>query len=160
MFTDRPWLTLLACALAAATLAACGPSTEYVAPSGFVNLDDDRLPHEAGQKSVSADGAIILLRERDNEPEGNLAFWSEALQREIVEGRGYELVDKSNLSGARIPGVVFQFKGTYSGVPYRYDVALYVRDDIIVTIETAAPEESYDAHSAAFEEARRSLRDR
>ncbi len=140
------------------TMSACGPATAVQVPSNFVSLDEDDLYNQMTNKSVSADGAIIVVRERDNEPEGNLDFWSDALSDEIENGRGYTLLGKEEVrSQAGYQGVVMQFASTYNGTAYRYNVALFVIDDLIVTVETTAPKAKFETHKEAFENAVRSL---
>ena len=140
-------------------LMACGPTTTIVAPGGFVMLDEDQLPYGMAHKAISPDGALIVVRERDHEPEGSLEFWTEALEREITEGRGYELQDKSEVRAkGGYAGVRMSFKGAANQSVYRYDVAIFLVDDQIVTVETAALEASWDKHSGEFEAAIMSLR--
>ena len=57
-----------------------------------------------------------------------------------------------------LKGKLFKFKGTYQEQTYLYDVALFVTEDLIVTVETAALEEQHERHAEAFTQAIQSLR--
>lgn len=158
--TRLPFASLLAASLVLvlASSLACSPATRFVAPDKFVQLEDDQLGYEIAQKAVSSDGAVILLRERDNEPEGTLDFWGEALKNELTDGRGYELIETTEVQASPgFAGTLYKLKGTHNDLVYRYDVAIFVRGDLIITVETAAPEDEFEAHAAEFDAAVRSV---
>lgn len=138
------WITKILFGLALTTLtllSACGPRTEFTLPDEFVALTDDDIRYESYDwKAVNADGVVVILRERDNDQKGSLQFWLEALQREIIEGRGYELTETVDVKTRNMSGKQLRFTVDYGGTPYHYHVALFVIDDEIVTIETAYPE--------------------
>jgi len=139
-------------------VGACGPASEVTVPNGYVELDDDVLYGSMAQKLVSADGAVVLVREREHEPEGSLDFWVEAFEREITLGRGYALLESNPVQAGRLDGKLLQFKGSYREQVYLYDVAVFVTDDLIITVESASLEEDRERHKAAFAEAIKSLR--
>ncbi|MEL6177493.1 MAG: hypothetical protein AAFS10_01010 [Myxococcota bacterium] len=139
-------------------MAACGPASEVMVPTGYVQMDEDELYGSMAQKLVSADGAIVLVREREHEPEGNLDFWAEAFEREVTLGRGYTLLNNEEVVAGRRSGKLMRFKGTYQEQTYLYNIALFVTEDLIVTVETTALEEDSERHEAAFSEAITSLR--
>lgn len=147
-------------AVSAALLAsACGPTTYVAPPKGYAQLDDDDLFYGVAQKIISPDGATILLREREHTPKSDLNFWTESLQREVAEGRGYEHLSNEDVTTAGgFKGRALHFKGAYNNATWRYTVALFLVDDEIVTVETAVPESDWEQHKVAFEGAIKSLR--
>ena len=146
------------CLLLLSMAWACGPNSTVTVPDGYVALDEDDLGDDIAQKLISADGAMVIVRERENDPYGTLEFWSEALEREITEGRGYELVTKESLSAGGVPGQVLEFKGAYQEKIYLYHVALFATEDSIVTVETVALEEQQERHKETLAKTIRSLK--
>jgi len=139
--------------------AGCGPVTAITAPGNFVMLEDDQLPWGVAHKAISSDGAVVVVREHEHEPRGSLTFWTEALQREVTQGRGYTLLETTDLrTTSGLQGQRMQFKGAYNETTYRYDVAIFLVDDSIVTVEVAAPEASWEQHAGELEAAMQSLR--
>lgn len=122
-------------------LAACGPRTEFTLPDEFVALTKEDIRYKNYDwKAVNADGVVVVLRERDNDQGGSLQFWLEALEREIVEGHGYELTETVDVKTRNMSGKQLRFLVDYGGTPYHYHVALFVIDGEIVTIETTYPD--------------------
>ncbi len=148
MITPRD--ALLFAALAG-LLAACGPNTEFTLPNDFVALADEDIEwRDYDWKAVNTDGAVVVLRERDNDEEGSVDFWAKALARELVDGQGYELLDTTEVKTRNMTGRQLHFQVDQAGTPFRYNVAVFVIDDTIVTIETAASSESWEAQQAAL----------
>ncbi|MBH25406.1 MAG: hypothetical protein CMH57_13355 [Myxococcales bacterium] len=152
------WITIMLGGLALlGALGACGPASQVTVPDGYVELDEDELYGSMAQKLVSADGAVVLVREREHEPSGSLDFWVEAFEREIALGRGYTLLESNPVKAGRLEGRLLHFKGSYREEVYLYDVALFVTEDLIITVETASLEEDRERHEAAFAAAVKSL---
>lgn len=142
--------------LAALALAACRVS-EVKTPDGFVALTDDQIEYYPYEwKAVSPDGAVVVVRERENEQEGSLDFWAESLKREITERNGYKLLDEGPVEGRNAKGHLMNFEVLYGGLPYRYTVALFVTEDDIITVETAASQEIFQQRGDALTAAIRS----
>src|SRR5690606_25089167 len=103
-------------------------------PAGFVTLEDGthyRVPG-ATFKAMSADGAVLMVRRHDNDTHSDLAFWADALAREMTDGQGYELIGTAEASTrAGRKGRLLQLRGTMNDVMYRYDVAVFVDGDHI-----------------------------
>lgn len=144
-------LMMLLVVLGAVALSACGPHTSFTLPPEFVAMTDDAIEWEPYDwKAVNADGAVVVLRERDNDEEGSLDFWAAALKREIVATHGYELLEEGPFEARNMKGQLFDFKVDRSGVPYRYTVVIFVVDDQIVTVETATREDELEAHGQSL----------
>lgn len=158
---QRRGLLALALIFGALTASACGPLTTINAPAGYVMLDDDDFRRgDIAHKALSADGAVLVVRERDHEPRGSLTFWTEAFEREIVDAQGYTLIEAESVEARDgLKGKLLKFKGTRETVVYRYDVALFLARDTIITVEAAAPEEEWEKlHEEKFNRALRTLR--
>jgi hypothetical protein len=138
-------------ALTALAVGACRVS-EVRTPNGFVALDEDDIQwRDYVWKAVSPDGAVVVVRERDNKEEGSLEFWAEALEREVIERQGYKLIDKGPVQGRNVKGTQLNFEALYGGQPYFYSVAIFTDEDSIVTVETAASAEVWERHEAALQ---------
>jgi hypothetical protein len=141
-------------------MGACGPSSSVTTPDNFVALLDYQVEWKPYHyKSVSPDGAVIVVREHDNEElKGSLAYWTEALTREIKAEKGYTLLASKEVKAGGLTGNHLQWEALYGGENYRYDIALFVTDDLVVTVETAGSAEQYERYGDEFDSAVKSLR--
>jgi hypothetical protein len=85
-------------ALAALLLGACRttkPDTGL--PSGYVTV-----PSERGtiRSAVAPTGNRIVVRRHRNPPEGTLEFWRDAVKAELIDGKGYELLESKGVAGS------------------------------------------------------------
>ena len=138
----------------AVSLTACGPNTSFTLPDDFVALDEDSIEWEPYDwKAVNIDGAVVVLRERENEEEGSMEFWVKALQRELSEGRGYQLLEMTDVETRNMKGKQLRFEVDHAGTPYHYTVAVFLADDndCIVTVETANRAQDHEAHSETLQ---------
>ena len=130
-------------------LGGCHEWTET--PEGFVEVDSKGVDY----KAVTPEGAVIVIRHRDNDEEGDLDFWSEVFELEMVKAKGYKVVDKGEVSSADgTVGSVLLFEYAQGQTPYHYGLTVFVRDDLIVTVETATELDNYERREEAFEHAR------
>lgn len=122
--------TLLLCPLIGCAAARMTP------PSGYVVL---REPFPYNFKAVSAQGAAIGLRTRDNEHESaDLKFWSAAVEHQKVDLDGMTLAGRESMrSKDDVEGVLFHFESGEGAATLTYLVALYVTPARVVTIEAA-----------------------
>ena len=65
----------------------CTHGTQFATPPGFVAIDDDAYDFRA----TNADGVVLAVRAMDNDPSGDLAFWSGAIDRRLRQH--YDAVD-------------------------------------------------------------------
>jgi hypothetical protein len=153
----RSVVFVLACAC---VLSACGPSSTVTTPDGFLSLPEASLEWRPYHyKALSPDGATIVVREHDHaEVKGSLEYWTEALTREIQAEKGYVLTEAADVEAGGMAGSLLRFDALYGGEEYRYDVALFVTNDLIVTVETAGSAEQYERYAEEFAAAVRSLR--
>jgi|SRR5690606_15751592 len=123
-------------------------------PEGFVEVDDARF----AWKAVSPDGSVIAIRTRPNEGEGGLEFWREVFELEMVEGKGYRLVETEDVVSADgVDGSAMRFEFAQGDTPFHYGLAVYVTSEWIVTLETATELEALDQYAEAFDSARGAL---
>ena len=149
-------LVLLAVCLA--LLVGCGPDSMVKTSDGSAALSDDDISWRSYHyKAISPDGAVVVVREHDNEEEGSLEFWAAALERDVVETQGYKLMETAEVKAGSLKGKQLKFEVLYGGEPYRYDVALFVTKDVIVTVETAGEQAVFEKHAEALQKAIESL---
>jgi hypothetical protein len=106
------------------SLASCG--TLIRAPEAWITLDE-RPGREF--EAVSAQGSRLVVRHQKNERGGTLAFWTEAIRRELM-GRGYTLQETHEVateSGRTAPELLFWVS---PGIrPHLYLLAVFVEGD-------------------------------
>ncbi len=62
-------------------LVACGSASHLTPPANFLALDENEEGY--AQRATSAEGVVIATRELDNDHEGTLAFWVEAIKQRM-----------------------------------------------------------------------------
>jgi hypothetical protein len=131
-------LAILLAAAAAFALAGCGRPFVAATPPGFVDLGDRYGSHE--YRATTADGVVIGVRAYDNDPKGELAFWSRAVERKMRELAGYALLEKKDVATASgLKGVEMRFGHDEGKDPYVYHLALFVTDNRVFLVEAGGP---------------------
>ncbi|MFT3764876.1 MAG: serine/threonine protein kinase [Minicystis sp.] len=126
---------LLVLALAA---AGCGRPFVAATPPGFVDLGDRYGARE--YRATTADGVVLGVRAFDNDPKGEIAFWSRALERRTREMAGYALLDKRDVATSTgLKGVQMRFGHDEGKEPYLYYLVLFVTDAKIYVLEAGGP---------------------
>jgi hypothetical protein len=135
--------------LALAALAGgCTPPTHFRNPSGFVTIDDD----DYDQRATNSDGVVIGVRAMDNDPEGDLSFWSGVIDRRLREH--YDAVDVREVeSSAGEEGVQIRYETVVGGRLHRYWATIFVQGDRVFLVEAGGDAELFDQHVQAVEEA-------
>lgn len=125
-------------ALSSIALAGCGRPFEAATPSGFVDMGN-RYP-EGEYRAATADGVVIGIRAFDNDPRGELAFWSKALENRMRIQGGYALLEKRSVKNrGGLEGLELRFGHDEEGEPFLYWVTLFVTDSRIFVIEAGGP---------------------
>jgi hypothetical protein len=146
----RP-VILLALALAALSVG-CGHAFEMAAPQNFVVLDED--DEQYAQRATSADGVVISVREIDNDNEGSLQFWTEAIRNRLRIVGGYALVSEAEVrAGSGERGKQMRFGRDEGSRPYFYWVTLFVTDDHVFVIEAGGRRETFERLQPQIERA-------
>ncbi len=144
---------VLAVALA---VTGCGSSFAMTAPDGFVELDEDNSNYDA--RFTSADGVVISVRAIEHDPEGDLAFWVEAITSRIRMNGGYALLDTKDVrAGSGQTGTQLRFGRDQNGTPFKYWVTIFVTESHLHLVETGGRTEQFDAAEARVERAIESL---
>ena len=145
-------LASAAALLAALATAGCGHPFVPFTPTGFVDLGD-RYPH-GEYRATTADGVVIGVRAWDNDPKGNLAFWSRALELRMREMGGYAMIDKRPVAArGGLTGVAMRFGHDEARTPYLYTVALFVTDKKIYVVEAGGAKEEVAKLEGSIEKA-------
>lgn len=149
--------------LLAAAIASTGCATLSMdLPQEFLVLPDEG----DGMRATTPSEARVWLREHDAPPGAQLAFWRAALKRNLVEGRGYTVVEEQEIKDASgREGIEMLCEGKIGGVPHRYLLAVFVLptplpmlfDDTIRTVEYAAEKKDFETHLEAVRKSIRSL---
>jgi hypothetical protein len=127
--------------------------------AGCVSLTPppDFLPIEEGlteYKAVSPDDARLWVREFDVPDQSDLSFWSKLLRTNLVDGRGYVLIEEGTAKdGADAAGVQYLFETTAAGEAHRYLLTVFFYedwgDDTVAVVEYVAPKPIFEKYLAA-----------
>lgn len=134
--------------LGAIGITGCAPSFNLPLPERFVVLEGTGNDATAGfvQRATTPDGVVVGLRALDHRVEGTLAFWSEAVVRQLRDQRGYAVLGEEDIHAAGgQPGHLVRFGRDLDGHSYRYTVAVFVTDDHVWIADAGGREESYAA---------------
>ncbi len=100
-------------------------------PKGFVHFDQDDV-----FRAQAADTSLLRVGRIKNEPRGDAAFWSQAVQHEM-EGRDEELVDKRAVGALQVR--VWRNKDVR---PRYYVVGTVTAGDFVYALEVFLPSET------------------
>jgi hypothetical protein len=139
---------------------ACTPT--FATPKGFVDLDENTA---YDQRATTADGLVLAGREIENDPEGDLAFWSHAIENQMRMRGGYALLDKRKVRATNgHEGEVLRFGHDEGNKPHVYYVALFVTpgtfwgDGTIYLVEAGGPRALVEKNAASIDWAIRNAR--
>jgi hypothetical protein len=136
--------------LAALLGAGCGHPFYAATPPGFVDMGE-RYP-DGEYRAATADGVVIGVRAFDNDPKGELAFWSRALERRMRETGGYALLEKKDVTArGTLTGVALHFGHDEGKTPYLYTVAIFVTDKKIYVLEAGGTKDEMTRQDAQVE---------
>jgi len=123
---------------------ACGPSARVTAPDGFAELDEvDTYSYRA----TSAAGVVIGVRTEDNNPRGNLQFWTNALDLKLKKS-GYTALSDAPVkvsSKAGLEGRRLRYQTQKDGRNHEYWVTVFVTEANVIVVEAAGDEAYFDA---------------
>jgi hypothetical protein len=140
------------CLAAAASLASvgCGRSFTPATPPGFVDLGEHYPDNE--YRATTADGAVLGIREFDNDPKGELSFWSRALENRMRETGGYALLEKKSVtSRGGLVGTELDFGHDEGSTPHLYRVVLFVTDKKIFVLEAGGAKAEMDRQASQID---------
>lgn len=118
---------------AALNVACGGPSASVATPPGFGVLKDQK---EYVYRATSAEGVVLAVRAEQNEPQGNLDFWADALDRTLRRA-GYvaEGNPGSVRSGNGLSGRVHKYTRDQGGRAQRFWIAVFVTEGRVWVVE-------------------------
>ena len=144
-------------ALALVLLSAAACSTfKATTPAGFVELpEQERYDYRA----TTHDGVVLSVRSLDNEPRGDEAFWTRAVELRLRHQGGYALLDSRAVSAKQgLTGRLLRFGHDEGARPHLYQVTLFVTHKRIYLLEAGGSRASVeretpklDAFIAQFE---------
>jgi hypothetical protein len=130
-------------------------SCSMTAPTGFVPVTPQR---GRDFEALSAAGEIFTVSRYDSPEEATIEFWITAIQRELIEERGYELIsaqDVSSKGGRR--GHELWMRTPEALGDQRYFVTIFVEErwgqNYVHVIEAAGPSDLMERHLTSIREA-------
>lgn len=145
-------------ALLALFAAGCAAPIEL--PKDFVRVHDGR-----GFAAVTADEARVSVRELYDASAAPLDFWAEALRRDFVEQRGYEIVGEGETRDRDgVAGRWFECVTNLNGERIGYLVAVWADGSFwfsgtnLFVVELAARQEVFAARVEAVRQALSTVR--
>jgi hypothetical protein len=130
-------------------LMACGPSFVVATPPGFVELEDDNEQSQYAYRATNADGLVIAVREIEHEPEGELSFWTRAIENQMRSRGGYALIEQKDVKTlAGLVGKQLIFGHDEENKPNLYYVTVFSNPEYIYLLEAGGKKELVEAHKA------------
>ncbi|MBX7191383.1 MAG: serine/threonine protein kinase [Sandaracinaceae bacterium] len=145
---------------AALALAGCGHHFQIHTPDRFVELEPGAQERMGfAYRATSANGAVLAVREIDNDRHASAEFWVEAVRNRVRRAGGYALLSESEVRSADgRTGHQMRFGRDEGQHPYAYWVTLFVTPDRIFVVEAGGRREPFEAEQASIEQAIGALR--
>ena len=137
-------------AAACALLLAAGCSTFRAStPAGFVELEDQE---RYDYRSTTHDGVVLSVRSLDNEPRGDQACWTRAVEHRLRHQGGYALLDSRDVGAQRgLAGRQLRFGHDEGARPHLYQVTVFVTHKRIYLLEAGCSRDAVQRESAKLE---------
>lgn len=138
----------------ATQVVACTPGLKVDAPDGFAELEEqERYDYRA----TNAEGVVLGVRRKKNDPQGDLAFWSGALDAHLRRS-GYEAVEAVDVTSRDgIKGKQIRYHRNHQGRQHHYWVTVFVTGDQVVTVEAGGDEAFFGHQEKAIQRAIKGL---
>jgi hypothetical protein len=121
----------------------CNSGARVSAPEGFAELDEgDTYSYRA----TNAAGVVIAVRTEDNNPRGNLDFWTNAVDLKLKKS-GYAAIteEASKVSSdTGLEGRRLRYRTQKDGRPHEYWVTVFVTEAEVIVVEAAGDESFFD----------------
>ena len=138
MYGMNRYLSTAAVWLGCSMLFGCAVPYTMQTPPSFRRFDD-----KTELKMITADGVRLKARQVDNYPEGDLAFWTDAMERHLNE-RGYVLKSKECFtSNSGENACTLDFVLPYGTEDWTFSETVFVVGDTVVLVEAAGPFERF-----------------
>lgn len=143
-------LSLLGLAAGAALALGCGRPFVPATPSGFVDLEDRYGSNE--YRATTAEGLVLGVRAYENDPKGDLVFWSRVIENKMRETGGYAKLGKSNVKArSGLPGVQLRFGHDEGKTPHLYQLTVFVDDDYVYLLEAGGTKAEVERQQAQID---------
>ena len=152
----RTTTALLVTGLLALGLAGCGRPFVPATPPGFVDLGDRYGKNEV--RAATPDGAVLGVRAFENEPKGDLGFWTRVLENRMRETGGYALLEKRAVKAGALDGTLLRFGHDEGKDPHLYSLAVVVDADHVFLLEAGGPRAQIERLAPQIEWAIRNFR--
>lgn len=149
-----PMKRLMICMTFAASLMGCARGFDIATPDGFAELDDqERFDYRA----TTAEGVVLGVRKKANEPRGDLGFWAGAVDAHLRRQgyRALEPVDVQSESGVR--GRQLRYARSLGGRDHVFWVTVFVTESAVITVEAGGDQTFFAQERRSVEKAIRSL---
>lgn len=139
--------------LAALVLGGCS-NVRMQTPAGFAAHDDETYDYRASD----GEGVVLAVRSEKNDPEGDLEFWSSAVDVRLRKA-GYAAQDRrevTSLDGRE--GRQLRYEVTSGGRTLAFWVTVFVAGRRVVIVEAGGDTELFEPKAKVVEAAIASLR--
>lgn len=139
--------------LAAVVLGGCS-SVRMMTPSGFAAQEDDAYDWRASD----GEGVVLAVRSEKNDPRGDLAFWSSAVDVRLRKA-GYTAQDRRDVKSIDgRAGKQLRYEVASEGRTLAFWVTVFVTDHRVVLVEAGGDTELFTPKTKVVEAAIASLR--
>lgn len=128
-------------------------SFEISKPEGFAAYQKQRSQFRA----ISPKGVRFMVKEIRNDPKGNLATWTDIIESHLMN-LGYHGIQKQEIKTKQgTKGSLIVSHYNLHNRQYTYLLALFVKEDKIILIQTAGEAKEHQNHSLNIIEAIKTL---
>jgi hypothetical protein len=142
---------------------ACNNDFDPKTPKGFVAFDtsyanrwwqhEDKDP-EYDYRATSPDGVNLAVRRFKNDPQGDVAYWSDAIVQRLAAYGTYSLTSSRDITNHQgYAGREITLKHSAQGSEHLYRVAVYDRKGWLYVIESGGDTQKMSNWSVALDEA-------
>jgi hypothetical protein len=115
------------------TLASCA-TFKARTPAGFVALPDQEPLYD--YRATTHDGVVLAVRVLPNDPTGDEAFWSQAIELRLRHQGGYAFLDSDVVkTKSGLPGRRLRFGHDEGAQPHLYQVTVFATKSRIYLLE-------------------------
>ena len=95
---------------------------------------------------------MLGIRAFDNEPKGDLGFWSKVVESRMRESGGYALLEKRDVKARDgLPGLQMRFGHDEGRTPHLYYLTLFVDDDLVYLLEAGGTKAEVERQQAQID---------
>lgn len=157
---SAPSILRVAVVLGTLVLTACGHHFEIHAPERFVELEPGMQERMGfAYRATTANGAVIGVREIDNDRHASAEFWVEAIQNRVRRAGGYALVSETDVRSADgTAGHQLRFGRDEGQHPYDYWITVFVTPDRLFLVEAGGRRDHFERERESIEHAITAIR--